>query len=64
MDTEVTVVFVECFDGSDVRRSLYYFIHPLDGAHHFVPAPEQGRCAINKVQGRCTKVNEDPGVQR
>lgn len=64
MDTEVTVVFVECFDGGDVRRSLYYLVHPLDGAHHLVPAPEQGGCKISKQQAKCTKLKNKASVQR
>lgn len=49
MDTKVTVVFVERLDGGDIRRSLYYLVHPLDGTHHLVPAP-QDKCIINKRQ--------------
>lgn len=35
--TEVTGVLVEGLQGGDIRRSLHYLIHPLDGSHHLVP---------------------------
>lgn len=33
---KVTVVLVQSLQGGDVRRPLYYLIHPLDGSYHLV----------------------------
>lgn len=37
VNTEVTVVLVQCLQCGDVGSSGHHFIHPLDGLYHLVP---------------------------